>query len=103
MRAIEEKMIQAIESRTSWKSGNTEVNVFMDGTGFVALHGNTIAFFGHHSVTLKDGGWQTVTTKSRLNALATHFGVHGVYQKNFEWFFTDDVPFMNDRIQKPTK
>ena len=38
---------------------------------------------------LFDGGWQTVTTKSRLNALLDEFAAGtGVIQRNFEWFLT---------------
>jgi hypothetical protein len=37
---------------------------------------------------LFDGGWQTNTTKSRLNALLSAFGMEGeyVFQKKGQWF-----------------
>ena len=36
---------------------------------------------------LFDGGWQTVTTKSRLNAILNEFSTGtGVIQRNYEWF-----------------
>jgi hypothetical protein len=40
------------------------------------------------SLTIYDGGWQSNTTKSRLNALCFAFADpgEGVFQKNFEWF-----------------
>ena len=53
----------------------------------VYLHGNRIAQVCSEFVAIFDGGWQTVTTKSRLNALLDEFRPHvGVVQKNFDWF-----------------
>ena len=41
-------------------------------------------------VQLFDGGWQTNTTKSRLNALLFEFATgFTVFQKNWEWFVSD--------------
>ena len=41
----------------------------------VYLHGNNIASLdtATHALTIFDGGWQSNTTKSRLNALLTEF------------------------------
>jgi hypothetical protein len=49
---------------------------------------------------LFDGGWQTNTTKSRLNAILSEFGMSGecVYQKNFNWFVNyngSPIPFFS--------
>ena len=40
------------------------------------------------TMTIFDGGWQSNTTKSRLNALCSEFCIagEGVFQKNFQWF-----------------
>jgi len=35
---------------------------------------------------ISDGGWQTVTTKERLNGFPN---VH-IYQKNFQWFLNGE-------------
>ena len=94
MRKIETQMNTAIRSRKDFRSGNTEVNAFTCGaTGrlgsIVKLHGNKIAEVYANSIVLFDGGWQTVTTKSRLNALLDEFSTGtGVLQRNFEWFVT---------------
>ena len=46
-----------------------------------------------------DGGWQSNTTKSRLNALINEFCngmTDGVFQKDFAWYIRDNgqtVPF----------
>ncbi len=38
-------------------------------------------------VTLRSGGWRTLTTKVRMNQAANQFGLDfQVYQENFEWY-----------------
>ena len=57
----------------------------------VYLHGNHIATVGDTFLTIFDGGWQSNTTKSRLNALINEFCnayTDGVFQKNLEWFIS---------------
>jgi uncharacterized protein YpmS len=98
MRKIESQMIQAIKSETDWKSGNTKVvNFFNDGdkcvVASVFLHGNKIAEVSDNDMTIFDGGWQSNTTKSRLNALINEFCnafTDGVFQKNYQWFVRDN-------------
>ena len=53
---------------------------------------NKIAEVGEDFITLFDGGWQTRTTQSRLNALLSFFGNGGerVFQRDFKWFITAD-------------
>ena len=70
MRKIEALMIEAVKSHKSWKSGNTEVKISpKDGTAHVYLCDNLIATECSRGWMICDCGWQTVTTKSRLNAL----------------------------------
>ena len=82
-------MIKAIEQCLNWQSGNTAV-VFDDPTRVseVYLHGNKIAEVSDDTMTIFDGGYQSTTTKSRLNALCSEFCVTGekVFQKNFQWY-----------------
>jgi hypothetical protein len=91
MRKIEQQMIAAIKGNTDWKCDNTEV-INIEGVSFVYLHGNQIATIDDDSLTLFDGGYQSKTTKSRLNALLSEFGYtcgtkrEYVFQKQFEWF-----------------
>ena len=87
MRKIETQMCEAIQSNLDWKSGNTQV-ITIEGVSFVYLHGNQIATIDEDSMTVYDGGWQSTTTKSRLNALCNYFCMDGecVYQKNFKWY-----------------
>jgi hypothetical protein len=88
MRKIEQQMNTAINREIDWKSANTEVTN-IDGVSYVYLHGNKIAEVGDTWMQLFDGGWQSNTTKSRLNALLNGHGVggEGVFQKNHTWFF----------------
>ena len=94
MKKIEAQMVMAVRSAVNgndkaWRSGNTSVRVEHDGIhgtpGYqrdvvVELHGNEIARFdsalSHQScrgLRITDAGWQTATTKSRLNALLQCF------------------------------
>ena len=92
MRKIETEMNAAISNNENWASGNTEVIHTCDNVNapvsHVYLHGNKIAEVGDNFIKLFDGGWQSNTTKSRLNAILVEHGVPGeyVFQKNFEWF-----------------
>jgi len=87
MRKIETLMNAAIIAKADWKQDNTEV-IFHDGVSFVYLHGNCIAQVRENSISLFDGGWQSNTTKSRINAILSVHGLpgEGVFQKNFQWF-----------------
>ena len=90
MRKIEQQMNRAIANRTDWSSSNTRVE-FNDSTNCssVFLHGHQIATFAHNlkAVKISSCGWQTVTTKSRLNAILSEvkYGC-SVFQKNWNWF-----------------
>ena len=89
MRKIESEMCLAIQQNLNWKSGNTEVTIDKEtNTSSVYLHGNLIATVTDNDMTIYDGGYQSTTTKSRLNALCKEFCIEGecVYQKNFKWF-----------------
>ena len=90
MRTIESQMIQAVLNGRDWKSGNTTVDVTDHGI-IVRLHGNKIAHINHlqNVVWVTDAGWQTTTTKSRLNALLGGLGGRAhIAQKNFVWQLT---------------
>lgn len=88
MRKIERQMNAAITREVDWKNSNTKV-VNNDGVSEVFLHNNLIARVGDTFLQLFDGGWQSNTTKSRLNAiLAEHGAGEGIFQKNWQWFVT---------------
>jgi hypothetical protein len=90
MRKIESLMNAAVAESLNWKSGNTEVVSDLDNVSTVLLHGNKIAEVGANFIRLFDGGVQSKTTKSRLNAILLAHGLpgEGIFQKKFEWFVT---------------
>jgi len=94
MRKIEKQMCQAIQSNIDWKSANTSVHFDPEsGVSVVRLHGNKIAEIGDDYLQIFDGGWQSNTTKSRLNALIDRFCnavTDGVFQKDYCWFIRDN-------------
>ena len=87
MRKIETQMNAAIRDSKDWKSANTMVTT-VNGVSHVFLHGNKIAEVGDNFIVLMDGGWQSNTTKSRLNAILREHGCPGecVFQEKFQWF-----------------
>jgi len=88
MRKIETLMNVAISNNNEyWSKDNTSVET-IDGVSYVRLHGNLIAEVDDNGIKLYDGGWQSNTTKSRLNAILTEHGIagEGVFQKNYQWF-----------------
>ena len=94
MRLIEQQMCSAVINKNDWRKDNTEVMYSPSrDVCCVYLHKNLIATIDNNSVEIYDGGWQTVTTKSRLNAIINTLcdGVNqGVYQRDFDWYIRDD-------------
>jgi len=91
MRKIESQMNAAILEGRNFSSGNTTVT-HEDGVAIVTLYGNKIAVVGDSFLTLFDGGRQSDTTKSRLNAILSGNGngTEKVFQKNRKWFISYD-------------
>ena len=89
MRKIEQQMNAAISNNKNWQSANTAVTFDEESNvSTVFLHGNKIAEVGDTFIRLFDGGWQSNTTKSRLNAILSEHGDDGdkVFAKNFDWY-----------------
>ena len=98
MRKIEKQMCAAVQSNKNWQSANTAVTFDPEsGISTVYLHGNKIAEIDDTTMTIFDGGYQSVTTKSRLNALCDEFCIagEGIFQKNFQWFVRQFVGKIN--------
>lgn len=74
-----------------------------DGATHVRYHDTDVVSFTrgetHPLITLRSGGWQTATTKARMNQASNQFDLgFQVYQKDFAWFvnsseFPDPLPF----------
>ena len=94
MRKIEKQMCAAVQSNIDWQSANTSVHFDPEtGVSVVRLHGNKIAEISDNDMTIFDGGYQSATTKSRLNALIDRFCnavTDGVFQKDYQWYIRDN-------------
>lgn len=102
-RKIEQQMNKAILNSENWKSDNTEVIYSPErDSSRVYLHGNHIATINDTSIELYTRGWNTPTTKSRLNAILSEHGNGArIFQSNFEWFVVDNnqkVPFTEGMV-----
>ena len=89
MRKIEQEMNAAISNNLNWQKDNTSVTYDPEtNESTVYLHGNKIAIVGDNFVQIFDGGYQSKTTKSRLNAILSEHGItgEGVFQRNWNWF-----------------
>ncbi len=80
----------AISNKGNWSSSNTRVEYNENSNcSSVYLHGHQIATVCHETkaVKLSSCGYETNTTKSRLNAILDEvkYGCK-VFQKNFVWF-----------------
>lgn len=101
MRKIEALMNKAILNREDWKGSNTEV-VSGYQVSEVFLYGNLIARVYETAIEIFDGGgYQSKTTKSRLNAILEDHGIGNekVYQKNGDWYLQmydgTSIPFFS--------
>ena len=90
MRKLERQMNFAISNKADWSGSNTSVS-YNDSTNCssIYLHGHQIATYDHNlkAVKLSSCGYETVTTKSRLNAILQEvkYGC-SVFQKQWNWF-----------------
>ena len=87
-RLIETLMNKAITQGKNFSRDNTSV-INENGVSTVRLHGNKIAEIGDTWLKLYDGGYQSATTKARLNAiLEAHGNGERVFQKDYQWFIS---------------
>ena len=90
MRKIEQNMNRALVNKNNWSGSNTTVR-YNENTNCseVLLHGHQIAVYDHNTQAIKldSCGYETVTTKSRLNALLDEvmYGAK-VYQRDWTWY-----------------
>ena len=87
MRKIESLMLDAVRSGREMRRDNTSVE-HERGRALVRLHGHLIGVVSPNGeLTISNCGYETATTKSRLNALLRLLpGCHGIYQHRFQWF-----------------
>ena len=100
MRKIERQMCDAVQSNRNWKNANTEVKIDLKTkVSSVYLYGKLIATVSDDDMVIYDGGEQSYTTKSRLNALCNEFCITGecVFQKDFAWYVKKFVGCINGK------
>lgn len=69
--------------KTTWFDGGNH--------GGVTYVSTSIVSWVDGKIRLDSGGWQTVTTKRKMNQASNQFALgFGVYQRDFEWFV--DLP-----------
>lgn len=92
MRVVEEKIIAAIRKGKSMKCGKNDKVVAYSEGAIVFLHGHAIAKVTDKEVSFSSCGWQTVTTKSRLNAILGTFAHSHITQRDFAWYLNGTTP-----------
>lgn len=86
-RKITTQAVTAFMNGGNFKGSNTEV-VTEDGYTYMYLHGNNIAIKGDTGgIAIRTCGWQSNTTKERLNAIP---GV-SISQKQGVWYLNGNV------------
>ncbi|MFM7980647.1 MAG: hypothetical protein ACKPKO_15140, partial [Candidatus Fonsibacter sp.] len=98
--------VSMVRGKTKWVTrrkigNNTYASILPDGSVGITLH-STIVVRIHEdgSYTLSNGGWQTITTKDRINKYCPYY----VFQKNYEWFVKlpdGTVPFYSGMVISP--
>lgn len=92
MRAISRDAAEALFFFQSRSLGTTKVRAWhnysqaVENYAVLYLHGNPIAINVDHVLYITAAGWNTLTTRERLNAVTSVFCVAGyVQQKNYEF------------------
>jgi len=87
MRKIEREMVSAITSGRNFSKDNTTV-LHSNDRAYVYLHGCNIAQVFDEYLLINDCGWQTVTTKSRLNAILHDLTDADISQQKQIWYLS---------------
>ena len=62
-----------------------------DNITYVVYHKTAVVKFNDDIITLNSGGWETPTTKDRMNATAYENNLpYRIYQKDYIWYVTLD-------------
>ena len=110
MRVIDKKIsaliLKGLEGKAFDRKLSKRDRVVSDGTGKVSvfLWKTEIAEFDPYvnEIIVKDGGHQTVTTKSRINAMLSEWaqGNPGISQRKWVWYIDERCPLTRDRKSK---
>tara|TARA_R110000787_G_scaffold261168_1_gene366477 strand:+ start:184 stop:495 length:312 start_codon:yes stop_codon:yes gene_type:complete len=94
MKKITQESVAAFEAGNNFRKGNTEVEN-VDGEVRLRLHGHTIAKSNAQGLFVSNAGWETKTTKERLN------GIQGVSirQSDFVWYLNGEEMPSNEFVK----
>lgn len=89
MRKVTQETVQSFLNQQPTTKGN----VFVSGKEYY-LHNNKIMEHRSDGIYISNAGFETLTTKERLNGLGSITGKFQIFQKNFQWFiqFTNQKP-----------
>lgn len=93
MRAITREAVDAFLNAEPFNKSNTRVEI-RDGEAFMYLFGNMIAHKYDGGLYITTCGWESNTTKERLNGILKAMGLGRIFQQNFVWYLnhgTEDV------------
>lgn len=98
MRKVTKKAAEAFINGHKMTSGNTKV--MGGGDNFImTLHDNVIATREGSRIILTDSGWQTATTKERLNGVLSEMHSEWrLYQLSGKWYITDGAGVRKDWV-----
>ena len=90
------KLVHGSTNRMQRKvANNTYARIEQNGDVVFRLHSTDIVtIHPDNTATLKNGGWNSSTTKERIN----RYSPRKVYQKNWQWFLTDGRPFQEGML-----
>lgn len=71
----------------------THVISVLTGRIYVQYHNTFVVEFDNKEIVLRNGGWKTQTTKTRMNQTSNQYGLgFTVFQKNYDWFVKYEYP-----------
>jgi hypothetical protein len=90
------QMVLGKRNRGERKVGNnTYAYILLDGSVAIELHGTKVVIIHpDDTYTLNSGGWQTSTTKDRIN----QYSPMKVYQKKHVWYLDNGTEFEDGMI-----
>lgn len=102
MRKITNDAVKAFRNSENFSRGNTRVQVKNDESGkktvSMYLHGHRIAFMHENHLILSSCGWETNTTKERLNGILSEFNLPMIYQKDWTWYIGENVEWEDGKM-----
>ena len=71
--------------------------VQLEGLTSIVYHNTPVVQFNNEEIVLDSGGWDTRTTKTRMNQASNQYGLgFEVYQVNYTWYVEykgETIPF----------